>query len=322
VRRLLETLLLVTALSATWAVPAIAGEVVEGDGYEVRLPAGFQEALSIENSGGLRIKSRFGNLPVEGMPEIKAFIAGSSAAPSGMIMLARVNLSRAITTAEELGLDRVDELKEQLPEGADIRATSVAGHSAIELIIHQDGYEGARTARVASIAAGKYVVVVMLETSDEAHGDTTAIWSTMLASMKVEPGMNKLLLFGIVGVVGLAGLWFLGRIRSRPAHEVPTYTGRFKREDSVDTGVAFTPRATIETGVRPKVLTNRPAAEMAAMGATRAGLGVARPAGGPAGGMAPIRIPTSPAVTRPAPSAPAPRTGLRRTRPDTGRWGD
>ena len=330
-RRLAVSILLSLSLSVALAAPALAGEKVEGDGYEFRLAPGFTEMMSMEGGGGMKMnmKASFGCLPVEGMPEMKAYMAGGSQL-SGMVMVARVNLTRKITTAGELGLDQIEKLKSQMPDGVDIRATKVGGCDAVEITVQQEDYSGDRTTRMVSIAGGDYVVVLLMTTSDEAFPNSTAMWSSMITSMKVEPGINKLLLFGIVGVAGLFGLWFLGRFKSRPTSDVPDYTGRFKKDGEVATGPGFPPREGVETGKRPKVLASRPEMGMPEPGrmSTDPAPAPARPpTGAPDGGFAsdgasaPVRTPTSPAVTRPAPAEQQSRPGLRATRGESGRWG-
>jgi hypothetical protein len=310
------------------AAPALADDKVEGDGYEFRLPPGFTEVMSMENSGSMRVKSTFGCLPVEGMPEMKAYMAGGGTSPDGVIVVARVNLSRKITTAGELGLDQMEKMKEQLPDGVDIHATTIGGCEAVEITLQQEDYNGSRTSRIASIAGGDYVVVLMMTTSDEAYSTSAMMWSSLTSSMKVEPGINKLLLFGIVGVAGLFGLWWLSRVSSRPTHEIPAVTGRFKRDGAAPTGPGLPPRDKLEVGKRPKVLSSRPVMDAPEPGR----LGMPAQSGAPSkvargigfaddGASTPCRTATSPAVTRPAAVKQASRSGLRPTRPDGARWG-
>jgi len=301
--------LLVLALSIGLAGPALAGETIEGDGYQVRIPDGFTELMSIENTGNMHVTSRFGNLPMDGMPELKAYTRGDARHPDGLIILARVNLTRSITSARELGLGQIERMRERLPEGADVHATKVGSHDALEIRAPHESEDGDRTMHVLSVAAGDYVVVLSMDTSDETLGDSGALWQTMVASLEVEPGMNKLLLFGLIGLVGLLALFLLGKVGSRNTSATPDYTGRFKRfqEGGIgtpDTTPGFPPREHAEYGRRPRVLPARPA-----------------PFAGDAP-TAPARTPTSPAVTRPAPHATPPRPGLKATRPHTGRWGE
>ncbi len=307
--RICLSALLCFALSLVIATPALAGEKIEGDGYEVRLPDGFKEMLSIENAGNMKVTSRFGNLPIDGMPEIKAYTIGNDMRPDGMVMLARINLTRSITSVEELGMNQIEKLKSRMPEGMTIQATKVGTYHAIEMSMVTEAYEGDRTARVLSIAAGDYVVVVMLDTSDQAFPNASQMWSTMTGTLKIEPGVNKLLLFGLVGVGGLLALFFLAKVGSRSTHDTPEYTGRFKRSEvggeAIDTGPGFAPREAPQYGKRPKVLSSRPAPASFASG----------------GETAPVRQPTSPAVTRPPAQASPGRPGLRATRPDSGHWG-
>lgn len=302
--RICLSALLGLALSLVIATPALAGEKVDGDGYELRIPDGFKEMLSIESAGDIKVTSRFGNLPIDGVPEIKAYTIGSDMRPDGLIMLARVNLTRSITSVEELGMDQIEKLKASMPAGMTIQTTMVGKYHAIELTMASEAYEGNRTARVLSIAAGDYVVVVRMETSDEAFPDAAQMWGAMTGSLKIEPAMNKFLLFGLVGVGGLLALFLLAKVGSRPTHETPDYTGRFKRfqegGEELDTGPGFAPREAPQYGKRPKVLTTRSASD---------------------GNAAPLRKPTSPAVTRPAAHSAPGRPGLRATRPDSGQWG-
>lgn len=319
--RFAVSVLLTLTLALAFAVPAIAEEKVEGDGYELRLPPGFTEVMSVENSGSWKVKSSFGCLPVDGVPEMKIFMAGDAGNPDGIIVVARVNLSRKITTAGELGLDQLEKFKEQMPEGADIHAATIGGCDAVEITVQQEDFNGSRTMRMASIAGGDYVVVVMMVTSDQAYSTSAMMWSSLTTSMKIEPGINKLLLFGIVGVLGMFGLWWLSRVSSRSTQDLPSYTGRFKRDQDAPTGPGFEPRGPAEVGKRPKVLASRPATDMPEPGRLSAPA-PAPGAGLPSGGTTPARTATSPAVTRPAPAAQSSRPGLRATRPQGGRWGD
>jgi len=303
-------------LSIALACPAYAGEAIEGDGYSIHLPDHFSELMSIENAGELHITSRFGGLPVDGVPEIKAYTSGEAGHPDGLIVVARVNLTRTITTAKELGLDRLERIRERLPDGAEVHATKVGSRDALEIRIPRAGDDSDRTVHVLSVAVGDYVVVLSMDTSDESFRDSSALWRAMVTSLKIEPGMNKGLLFGLIGAGGLLALFLLSKVGKRMANETPEYTGRFKRFQEgggvgpLDTGPGLPPRQAAEFGRRPKVL---PTSAPPSTG--EASFAGARP-------MAPSRTPTSPAVTRPTPRGTPARPGLKTTRPQSGRWGD
>ncbi len=321
--------LLTLALSLALATPAWAGEVVDGDGYEFKLPPGFTELMSMENNGTMRFKVNKSCMPIDGVPEVKAYVAGGQM--EGFLIAARMDLTRKVEKLADLGMDQSDKWQDDLPEGvtADVRPTTVGGRDAVEVTMHLEDFTGAKTMRVICVTGGDYMVMLMLMTSDEAFPNAATKWASMISSLKVEPGINKMLLFGLVGAAGLFGLMFLGRFKSRPTHDIPDYTGRFKKDGDAPTGPGFPPRDSLEVGKRPKVLASRPPMGMAEQGGMdapppqRAPLSSA-PGGGFAndGAAAPVRTPTSPAVTRPAPQAQNSRPGLRRTRPEGGRWGN
>ena len=328
------------ALLLAGALPAWAGEEVEGQGWSLRLPDGFSEAMSVEGGGSFKVSSRFGNLPIDGIPEIKAYTVGGGAQPHGMLMVARVNVSREITTTDQLGLDKMDEFRGQLPTGCTIEATTVGAYQAIELRMTQDAWDGEMVSRVLTIACGDYIVVVMLMTDEGTFPNSGVMWADLKTSIDIDPPMNRVLLFGLLGIGALGAFVVLGRLGTRPTRETEDHTGRFRRfQDNPDgsgstSASPFGPGAApMKTGVRPQKLpssrpvegagqpsvTGRPPVRAPAASGSQ---GPPAPPPGPARPAAPAtRRATSSAVTRPPVPPMGARPGLRPTLPSSGQWG-
>jgi len=314
--------LLILACSVMLAAPAQAGEHIEGSGWELVLPDGFVEALSMEGGGKFNMASRFGTLPVEGVPEIKAFIAGDESMPSGVIVITKIALTKSVETSDELGMKDVDKIREQLPDDVSIAATTVGEYGAIEMRFGGDAMDDEQTSHVLAIACGDYVVVIMMMTQDEDYPSPDAMWSALKSTVKIDPPMNKLLLFGLIGFGAMGALWLLNRVGTRQVHNIPEHSGRFRGSpDSADLGSGalggleqYTP---VKTGVRPSRLpSSRPKFE----GEAGAPPPMGRPMSAPA--QAPSEPQAAPAAARSeAAKAQAP-SGLRSTRRATGRWGD
>ena len=309
------TILSVLVCLLATAGPARAGESVEGRGWSVDVPDGFVEIESME--GGLfNSSSLFSTLPVERVPDRRAFLAGDASEPKGVLIISRMDLSQEVLSTDQLGMDRLHLLKEALPVGARIDAATVGKWNAIEFVFRQDEGWNPMTARALGIAAGDYLVVVVLLTSDEAYPQAEAMWSSMKSSIEVSPPVNSWLLFGIVGAAALAILIVLGRVGSRQVRDIPDHEGRWKRQqDGLAEGMgAVGSYKPMQTGVRPKVLSS--AAPRFDAGGP-ADTGALRTPGRPT----PAPTATDASVTRPSTKAPSERKGLRTTRPSSGRYG-
>lgn len=316
--RTAATVLTVFACLLATAAPALAEEI-GGSGWELDLPPGFVEAMSMEG-GRFNVSSRFGTLPVEGVPEMKAYIAGDPDDPKGVFVVTRIDLSQEVLTTDEMGMDRLHEMRDQMPEGAKINATTVGKWNAVEMTFQTEMDWETMSTRMVIIAAGDYCVAIMMMTNDEAFPQSAAMWSTMRSSIKVDPPVNKWLLFGLVGAGAMGAMWLLGRVNSRQVNEIPEHEGRFRRhEDSLGDGMTELKGHTpMKTGVRPKVLSaNGPRPDAEDLGAP-APMPGARP---PARTM-PAPQATDVGVTRPPVKQPATRPGLKTTRPASGRWGE
>lgn len=321
------TLVLILAWLGMTAAPAYAGERAEGHGWGFDLPPGFVETMSMEGAS-FNVSSRFGTLPVDGVPEMKAFVSGNPDDPKGVLIVSRIDLKESVLSTDELGMDRLHEVRDQLPAGARIEATNVGTWNAVEMVfIAEMGWDVATT-RMLVIAAGDYCVMIMLMTHDEMHPDSAVMWATLKSSIEIDPPMSKWLLFGLIGFGALGALWLLGRVNSRQVREIPDHSSRFKRADDVlpdgESGglAAHTP---MQTGVRPKVLPSSGPRFDATDPGTHPGAGSPPPPprATPPAMPPPMPAPTatSPAVTRPPNAAPPGKAGLRPTRPTSGRWG-
>ncbi len=323
-RTALASFLILTS-GLLFAAPAQAGEHVEGSGWELVVPDGFTEALSMEGGGKFDMSSRFGTLPIEGMPDIKAYTAGDPSRPNGVLVITKISLSKSVTTSDELGMKDIAKIRAQLPDGAVIDVASVGTYKAIELRFSSDDYDD-QTARILAIACGDYVVVVMLMTQDEAFPSASVLWDTMKASIEIDPPMNKFLLFGLIGIGALGSLFLLSRVGSRQVHDIPDHKGHWQGAPSADPATgALEDYKPMQTGVRPKVLpSSKPRFEdPAADGGPSAAPSLAPPPlpHNPGATRVSSNREASPAVTRPAVSAPPAPSGLRSTRPTSGQWG-
>jgi hypothetical protein len=318
--------LLVLTCGLLLAAPALAGEHVQGSGWELVIPDGFTEALSMEGGGKYDMSSRFSTLPIEGMPDLKAYTAGDPSRPDGVIVITKISLSKAVTTSDELGMKDVSKIRGRLPDNADIQAATVGGYQAIELRFKADDYDGGQTARILAIACGDYVVVIMMMTEDAALPSAKAQWSTMRSSIKIDPPMNKFLLFGLIGFGALGALIVLSRIGSRQVHDIPDHSGHWQGGPNADAAPGmlkdYTP---MQTGVRPTVLpSSKPRFEDGPTDDAPSGVpSLTPPALPPNPGAKRVSSnrEASPAVTRPPVETPPAPSGLRSTRPASGEWG-
>jgi hypothetical protein len=295
-------------LAAVLAAPAWAGETVEGRGYSIALPDGFQEVVTTDGKGSMHVNANFGSLPVKGMPELKIYALGSPMRPKALIVLASAELSDPVDSLAGMHLD---DLQRRLPAGVTAQAAKIGKYDAIEVVGGRDGDQG--TTRGLDVACGDYVVAVALITDDAAYPSSSRAWEDMKTSLKIDPPMSKLLLFGLIGLGALGALFLLSRLGTRPLRDVVDPTGRFQRfqDGGYRTGGgrlgkagAMPSAATSQTPRQPRVLPS------------------SRPTFDPTPGEMPSHKPTSPSVTRPARPAPPARPGLRPTQPASGRWGE
>ena len=190
------------------AAPAMAGDAVDGDGYRLALPAGFEEAVEIRASGDRRIRRRFGTMPIDGVPAVKSFVAGSHERPSARLVLSRMNLKRPVTSLSDLGLRQIEAMEARVPESFEFKATKVGAYEAIEMRFSSEIDGETHSSRVLSVACGDYIFVAMLDTADARYVDADLTWDELVASIKIVPRRNRLILFGMIGlgVLGLCGL--------------------------------------------------------------------------------------------------------------------
>ncbi|MDA1195023.1 MAG: hypothetical protein O2894_07535 [Planctomycetota bacterium] len=315
-RALIASLVLATGLVAL-APLARAGERIVGSGWELTAPDGYVETLSMEGGGRFNVTSRFGTLPIKGVPEIKAYVAGDSSDPTGVLVVSRIDLSKSVTTAQGLGVDEAEAMRAQFPASFTVSATRVGAYEAVEASFPLDGIDDGNMSRTLVIACGDYVVAVMLITREELPGAAESTWASVKSSIKIDPPMNKWLLFGLIGLGALGAMWLLGRVGTRQAREIPEHAGRWHRFEegpasSRGVGVGAAP---IKTGVRPQVLpSSRARFEDGPPGQGASGR-PRRPEAAPA-------RPASSSAAAPTPhDAPTARAGLRTTRPASGQWG-
>lgn len=314
--RMLAAALSVLACLLATAAPAYA-ERIEGRGWEFDLPPGFVEALSMEGGGKFNVSSRFGTLPIEGVPEIKAYVSGDPNDPKGVLIVSRIDMRESVLTTDEMGMNRMQEVRSQMPEGAKISTTTVGKWNAVEMTFTTELDWKTMTTRTIVVAAGDYCIAIVLMTDDEAYPQSAAMWTTMRSTIDIDPPINKWLLFGLVGFGALGAMWLLGRVGSRQVNEIPDHEGRWRRhQDGIEDMGAVAAHKPMQTGVRPKVLS---------AAAPRTGaeddLGGSAP-GRPAPRTMPAPAATDAAVTRPPVKTQSARPGLRSTRPASGRWGE
>jgi hypothetical protein len=202
-------LLLIPALLLVVAAPALGNDVTEGDGYSVRLPPGFQEARNLRDHGRARIQARFGSMPLDGAPDVKAFIDGATDRPSATLLLARVDLKSPIHTHQELGLHQLEAMDARAPEGFDFQPIQVGSHDAVQMEFSREIAGEGHTTRVLSIACGTYIVVMMLDTVDERYRGPEETWIDLVATIRVRPRSKRLV---IIGLIALGCVLVLGSV--------------------------------------------------------------------------------------------------------------
>lgn len=315
------TVLSVLACLLASATPAFAGEAIDGRGWSLEVPDGFVEMMSMEGGGRFNVSSRFGTLPIEGVPEMKAYVAGDPSEPKGVLVVSRIDLTQEVLTADEMGMDRLHLVKDQMPEGARIEATTIGKWNAVEMSFVQEVDWESMTSRMIVIAAGDYCVAVVLMTNDEAFPQSAAMWTTMKSSIDVDPPINKWVLFALVGFGALGALWALGKFGSRQVRDIPDHESRWKRHQDGGVGDeigAIAAHKPMQTGVRPKVL---PSSGPRFDPDDPLGAPPLPPSVRALPKTTPAPTPTDASVTRPTPESPAAPKGLRATRPASGRYG-
>lgn len=205
-------LVLVAALFGAAAAPALAGESLRENGYRVRVPDGFQVSSEDPRPAGTRIRSRFGSMPVEGVPEVRTFFVGPAEHPSARLSLARLDLTSPIRTHEDLGRRQITAMQARVPEGFEFSALQIGRHDAIGMEFSSQVAGEAVTTRVLSVACGDYLVVMLLETTDGRYQGAGATWDELIGSLEIVPRSQSLMLVGLVGLGGLLLFGLLVRL--------------------------------------------------------------------------------------------------------------
>ncbi len=200
-RFILLTCSVLLALSVAVS-PAYAGEKLEGDGYVLEVPSGFVEAMSLSGSGDMKITSKLGNLPIDGMPEVTVFIAGLETEPRGTIMVSRVDVKSGheIESVEDLGMDQIQLLQSRMGEGFSFKKRKVGEYDAVEIMMEADATGEEHTVRILSIACGEFIVVVMMQTLDGEFPAAQTDWNRMVESVKIDKGLPKVVLYGAIAL--------------------------------------------------------------------------------------------------------------------------
>ncbi len=300
--------LLGLALLALAASPAWAAEVCEGDGYKVQIPAGFKEAMSMNGTGTMNIKSNIGCLPIDGMPETTIYIHGDMADPKASIIVARVNIKAGheIDSIDKMGMHELEAMKAQMPEGFEFKVRKVGTYDAVEMKMAMEMLDDEMTMRMVSVAGGDFVMVVMLQTTDEYFPAADSMWETMVSTMELSSGSNKLLLYGGIGLGVLVIIGVLAKFSSsgnRGGYVEVTDWRNAVNQSNDPTG---RPGRMEAMRTRPNQLPPNPRPETPQQ-SEPAPMGQPQPT--PAGG-------------RPSVEPPAGRPGLRPTLPPSGNWSD
>jgi hypothetical protein len=291
------------ALLLLSAAPALADTLLEGDGYEIRIPAGFTEAMSMSGTGTMKIKSNMGMLPIDGVPETTVYTAGDMTNPRGSIIVARINLeSGSIDNLDDLGLDKMDAMRNQMPEGFQVIRRKVGGYDAVEMQMEMEMLDDVHDIHMVTIAGGDFLMVVMMDVVEDQFPDAAGMWSQMLGSLQLTSGVNKLLLYGGIGLGVVFLLFLLTKLSgsARGYQEVTDWRQAPSMREVVPEGAQAAPAA------RPLPARTLPAGAPAGLQATR-GHGAPAPAPGARGPITP---------------PPAPRAGLVPTLPPSGNWRD
>jgi hypothetical protein len=226
--RVLPYLLLTPVCLALLGTPAHAGEMVESHGYRIELPSGFTEDSNLEESGRRRIRSRLGHLPIDGTPAVRTYTHGDGARPDATITFSRIALEHPVTTLNELGIANMQTLREKLPVGFDFQSREVDGRIGIEMKFDATVGDGERTARLLVVACTDYAVVVVLASVDGAFADAQPTWDRMTATVKIVPGMSRMLMVLLFAAGGLGLLLLLSRLGTLlGGRKVPAPTDHF-----------------------------------------------------------------------------------------------
>lgn len=200
-------LLLVAALMGVGARTVLAGDPVRANGYELRLPDGFDPVSTDGSSASERIRARFGSMPIEGTPDVKAYAAGSSLRPAATLLVGRLDLKNPIRTHQDLGRRQIEAMEARVPAGFEFSSLRVGTYDAIQMQFSSEIDGDAHTSRVLSVACGDYIVVMMLVTADERYGGAEATWDDLMTSLEIKSRRPDLL---VVGLIGLGALLLFG----------------------------------------------------------------------------------------------------------------
>ena len=232
-KKCLPPLLLALPLVLVLAASADAGEVLSAEGYSIRLPAGFVQADQKRSLGGARIRGRFGSMPLDGSPTVRAYISGSPERPAAMLLLARLDLREPIRDHQELGLRQLQAMESSVENGFDFQQVQLGEYDAIQMEFASEVDGEPHTTRVLTVACGHYLVVMMLETADPRFRGPADTWNDLRATLKIVPRLQRLITFGLIALSGLFLIWVLLRLSRRGGG------GAHLRRSIVDSGLVM-----------------------------------------------------------------------------------
>lgn len=227
-------------LSAVLAVallagPALAGSLaVSGEGWRLHLPDGFQAAPA---SRGKELQTRIqslvssSGLALSGEPSARCFLRFGTDVPSTLVVL-RYRVPEGAGTPN---LDpKVLSAAWDVAVGAsgrqavrDVRHGKLSGlHDGVHAALHEAGRGGVTSVvRLAMATAHEQLIVLAYDAPSGTDLEHTAVWSRVLASLRiVQPGVDWMLYLTYGGIIAgglfllLFGWWAVSRPRRGPRH--------------------------------------------------------------------------------------------------------
>ena len=209
VRALLPILLVALAAS-----PAQATEIVQGDGFAIQVPIGY-ERVDVKGAAASDAMAQVeAILPSKGSLESQVFFKGDQLAPEGTVIVTRAAMAHgleadAVTLIEERLADRQRDLG--VPGKATLQRRTVSGYEGVELSVR--GVLGAgkdgRHLHLLVVPGGSFVMSVLMIHKPTGAGLASDDWADMLGTFDLHAPHEALQRVVTWGGISLAALFVL-----------------------------------------------------------------------------------------------------------------